>query len=200
MRKLQRGFVHRLMVLLLAVVVIGFVGYTAYKNGQLKLVSPENLEPSPTSEAEQNVSWEEYRNEEAGYSFRYPSDYKLLVNKTLSVDGVEVESNNTTTLVSPYPNGNENTFNLTISHFPKSAVFQNIVQCVGISKEDGRAYDFANVNALIFENTPCGPFGSTIIYFEGNELNYKIELVTQAESADVMHNAEQILSTFRFHN
>ena len=85
-----KGFAHFLLVLLLAFIVVGGIGYYAYKNGQVKLISFQKQTVSPTPTSDETASqaptgdlanWKTYRNEDGEFSFNYPHDAGLFENK-----------------------------------------------------------------------------------------------------------------------
>ena len=43
MNKNQKGFVHIFILIILALIVVGGIGYYAYKNGQIKVIFTQNL-------------------------------------------------------------------------------------------------------------------------------------------------------------
>jgi len=80
--KNNKGFAHLFILVVLALVIFGGIGYYAYKNGQLKLIPSENqaiVSPTPTTGVDETENWKTYTNEEVGFEFKYPSNWQVVL-------------------------------------------------------------------------------------------------------------------------
>lgn len=86
MQKRQQGFsVVEALIILFILGVLGVVGLWVYKSNQNSTNSPHLTNSSETSQSEHKDPSEvlkEYKNEEYGISFKYPSDWKLKEDMT----------------------------------------------------------------------------------------------------------------------
>ncbi len=70
----SKGFVEVLILIILALIVIGGIGYYAYKNGQMKLpnqTAPTNL----TSAPDPTANWETYTSTQFNFSIKHPTSW-----------------------------------------------------------------------------------------------------------------------------
>jgi hypothetical protein len=70
--KNQKGFAEFIIILIIAVVALGLLGFSLYENGKILILSPtETLQSTPVPS--RNVAnWKTYTNDEIGYSIKYP--------------------------------------------------------------------------------------------------------------------------------
>jgi hypothetical protein len=62
----------------------------------------------------------------------------------------------------------------------------------------GQPYLIAGQPALIFVDTPCGPFGSTVIYTAYGQLSYRVEIASRDAYKWVSADIAPILDTVEF--
>ena len=77
MRQNLRGFVHLFVPLILALIVFAGIGYYAYKNGQIKLTSQNNIFPPPTINLEETTNWKTYNNLSNNFQIKYPGGWDV---------------------------------------------------------------------------------------------------------------------------
>jgi len=156
-----------------------------------------------SSQGSQIVNWKIYNNTAGQYSLQYPPEYKVLLNEVVSVDGVTVPAENTLTLVSSTLQDVSTNYVLTINHKPARGLsLAEFVDanswCINISSDNAKPFVFSGRAAFIFEDTPCGPYGSTVIYAVNDELAYEIRITSKASYQNIKNTIDQILSTFTF--
>jgi len=146
-------------------------------------------------------NWKTYANINGGYSLKHPADYKIMENQKGSVDGVIINVPNTTTLISPVlPSLNTNLqISIHYENATKGLTAQQFAQQEGITTKSN-SYVLDGNNGFIFENTPIGPFPSSIIYIFAKNKAYTVTIETSGSYEDVKIFVDQILSTFRFTN
>ena len=72
--KNQKGIIHLFVIIILALAVVGGIGYYAYKNGQIKSIPQGNLSPTPATD--ETANWKTYRNDKLGFELKHPSDFR----------------------------------------------------------------------------------------------------------------------------
>ena len=70
--------------------------------------------------------------------------------------------------------------------------------CAELTLGKSEPFRLNNQQAYIFKDTPCGPFGSTVIYALNHNLVYLIRIETSKSYRDVEFQVKPILDTFRF--
>ena len=115
MKQNARGFVHLLVPLILALIVLAGIGYYAYKNGQIKLIPQGNLSPTPATD--ETANWIEYINTKHSYLVKYPENwiYKELNQDYVYFNPLGVSDNDQS--VSITVTNNKSTINPVIADF-----------------------------------------------------------------------------------
>lgn len=148
-------------------------------------------------------NWKTYTNDVGGYLIKYPKDYELNPGKKYSVDGVSIDDPSITSILSPdFPKVKSN-FQLTISYnATKETNVRNYIDknswCDSITPDSGKQYLLGGAAGLIYEETPCGPWGSTDIYVIKNGYIYHVEIESPTGLDSMRPYFEQILATFVF--
>lgn len=173
-------------------------------------VSPTISQPSPTNtpisvEDSATSTWKTYTSQEGNYSFKYPANVKVYVNEKFSVDGVKIPLKDTVVLLSEVLPGLNTNYQMSINHkLTNSSSLNDFVDknssCTSIESIKGKVYNLGGKQSLIFEDTPCGPYGMSSIYSLNRGLGYIIEIETRAGYSDIKKYTDEILSTFKFTN
>lgn len=202
----QRGLTPILILvgILLIALTVGAAYYLGTKSTAtvIPLPTPQDI-PSP--QPDDTASWKTYVSQEGEYSFKYPLDVKIYENEKFSVDGTKVSIKDTVVVLSEVlPQLNTN-YQMSINHkvtfIPslKDFVDSNI-SCASMESIKGKPYLLGNKEALIFEDTPCGPYGMTSIYSLNKSIGYTIDIESHAGYSQIKKYIEPILSTFEFTN
>ena len=82
MTKNSKGVAHLFILIILALIIVGGIGYYAYKNGQIKLTPLEksSVPPAPTANQAPDGSlanWKTYKNEKYGFELKYPEEFEV---------------------------------------------------------------------------------------------------------------------------
>ncbi|OGM28369.1 hypothetical protein A2962_02795 [Candidatus Woesebacteria bacterium RIFCSPLOWO2_01_FULL_39_61] len=72
--KNQKGIIHLFVIIILALAVVGGIGYYAYKNGQIRLTPPQEFTSQPTPLLESTANWKTYRDKAYGFEFKFPEN------------------------------------------------------------------------------------------------------------------------------
>ncbi|OGM19912.1 hypothetical protein A2714_04210 [Candidatus Woesebacteria bacterium RIFCSPHIGHO2_01_FULL_38_9] len=86
MNKNSKGIAHLSILIVLALVVVGGIGYYAYKNGQIKIPSQNSANvtsPTPTGTNVDITNWKIYSDDRFGFEFSYPSKFTYQNNGNL---------------------------------------------------------------------------------------------------------------------
>lgn len=75
----NKGFVQIIILIFLAAITVGGVGYYIYINGQARLF-PVNYQEGPSSTPTVDItsSWETYKNNELGFELKYPPSMEIV--------------------------------------------------------------------------------------------------------------------------
>jgi hypothetical protein len=81
----SKGFIQILVPILFTIIVLASIGYFAFKNGQIELISSKSPLTSPTPTINQTpaintTNWKTYTNTQYGYKIKYPDTITLLIN------------------------------------------------------------------------------------------------------------------------
>jgi hypothetical protein len=195
-------------VAIFILLALGAIVFLYYQNQQLKNMlanyqSQPTSSPTPAATADPTANWKTYTDSNGKYSFKYPQDYKINENKTVSgVDGVSSPAPNTVQIISSVVESTNGNFSITIMHKDTSSDLQAFVSanssCTSVTPASGTAYKIDSINGLIFKNTPCGPNGSTLLYFVNNKIGYVITIESTIDDNTTELYSNQILSTFKF--
>ena len=194
MKEDQRGFAH---ILILIVVFTGIISLFVFRCKFTK------CEPSPVSQNQESLA--EYVSEMGNYSISYPENYELLIGKERSIDGVKFDSKNSIQITSSDSGGSDNKFTITIrdkqldfSSKSLSDIVSEGSNCLDVSSDKGEIIRISDTDALMFEDTLCGPRGSTIIYALNDKHLYEIEVVSNTDYKNIEDTVRTIISTFKF--
>ena len=207
----QKGFAP-ILILLIVLVLGGIVGGMVYFRGKTNQSSSVYRQPTSsqpqvsivptTSQSDQIVNWKTYSSQT--FSFKYPMEYKLYENQIVSVDGEIVPQQGTIEIVSPLIKSLNTNFTFSITSDQNkiskslSTLVDYISTCSSTSSANGKPYVLGGIQAMIFEDTTCGPVGGTYIYAVNGNLFYIIQVSSHAQYNDIHSYVNQILSTFRF--
>lgn len=153
--------------------------------------------PSPTPD--QTTNWKTYTNTAGQYSIKYSPNYSTYENKTPSVDGVWVNSENTFGMDSGI-------FHLIISfrtvgtNKTLSQLIDEFSACIYIVGNNGKPYIIDSKEGYFYEDTGCGPIGSTDWYVYNKDKLYSITFLSTDSYRNSQDQVTQILSTFKFLN
>lgn len=141
-----------------------------------------------------------YTSIEGGFTIRYPVTVTQHSNVRPSVDGIWVQAPQTETFVGMAPN-----YVLSITWFELAdrTVLRSFTDahrvCSAGPATDGQPFDVAGHAALIFPDTPCGPFATTTYIFTlFAQRGYRMTVETMATYADVQEAVEAIVATLQF--
>ncbi|MDX1417363.1 MAG: hypothetical protein R3293_24375, partial [Candidatus Promineifilaceae bacterium] len=147
--------------------------------------------------------WVTYAAADDRYTISFPAGYEMLENETVSVDGVTHPAPNTLTLVAD--NDSTADFVLTIQHaqYAGETSLEAALQigvgedsCYFAVPENSEPITIGGQEALIFRDTPCGPFGSTLIYTVAGEMIFLITIESSASFGMIEEEIRPILDTF----
>jgi hypothetical protein len=139
-----------------------------------------------------------YTSEQGHFLLQYPQGFELYVDAKPSVDGVVISAPNSISLLSPSsPN-----YLLTIERFPSvgtTSLAELISQtsCI-IDPANGQELTVAGEPALLYPETPCGPYGSSLIFLLHSEDGYLITIQTHAPFDDIADSVTSILATIEW--
>ena len=179
------------IVIVVVIIVLGIVGYFGYKNLYTR--------PSVPQAAIVTSNFKTYTSTIAGYSMKYPEDYKLLENQSYGVDGVMNNNPNTTTLISPTLENLKTNMQIGIHY--ESGVGnlseQAVAKKIGTTIT-GKQYSIGGKNGYMFADTPIGSSGSTILYVEAGNKTFTItvESMGAGYTTGLQKYVDPIFSTF----
>jgi hypothetical protein len=138
-------------------------------------------------------------------SVSHPPDYEAVLDERFSVDGVRAAAPRTLSIRNPAA---DNGFVITVENIvpePRADTMEAQVQqdesCAAAVTPEPLILPSWSPDALIYKNTPCGPFGSTLIFAHDQYSGYTYFRVTVEShvSYDIIApEVEAILRTFRF--
>jgi len=171
MNKNSKRFVHIFVLIILALVVIGGIGYYAYKNGQVKILK-WNI---PTE------NWKTYTNTKYYYSVKYPDDWNFKEDSNVYVYFYPKNESNYQTAISIWTTDKNTIFNPVIGG--EYRIVRNIL--INEQKIDIKKYKKGPPDYYIKASIKNGD--NTFNFRYSNHLNKKYEPYF-----------DQILSTFKF--
>lgn len=203
------------VMLPIVVIVLGLIAVAIYL--VLSNVSPTVPEPEsspttiPADVANKKNSlidysmkdWTEYINENGGYSVKYPKGFTDLEDQLVSVDGVKTQTKNTWTLMSDSALLDSNfIFNITYIDLQEKISLESFVAnndwCSYLSEAKSDTLTIDSKRAFMFKDTPCGPYGSTVVYVINNEIVYLIKIESSRRFAETEKVVNSILSSIEF--
>ena len=141
----------------------------------------------------------EYTNTEGAFSIQYPEEDKIYEDQHPSVDGVVADAPDSVALQHVSTNG----FVLSIAFVPLTegispTDFAASDDTCAVSDLPVESFTLGGENALLFKDTPCGPFGSSIIYATHAQMGYRILIESGGAFQAVKPEVSNILDTFKF--
>lgn len=139
-----------------------------------------------------------YTSDEGYFTFQYPEEYALYVGEKPSVDGVITPLPNSVTIQSPEsPN-----YLLTIEHI----IQVGLHSLIGFVSEAGCELDLASgqevliasETGLLFPDTPCGPYGSSLLFLVHEGIGYRISIESFEPYPALGDSVMSLLSTFQW--
>jgi len=140
-----------------------------------------------------------YNSGAGGFSLRYPATVTQMSDVRPTVDGVLTPAANTVAFVSEAPS-----YVLSITWFDLAdrTVLRRFVnadrECPVSTATTGQPVDLAGYAALLFPDTPCGPFGATYLFAVVDLRGYRITVESMATYAEVQAAVETLLATLEF--
>jgi len=205
--KSSKGFVHLFVIIILALAVVGGIGYYAYKNGQIRF-TPSQKQTIVLPTPDPTVNWKSYRNEKFGYFVKYHDDETIKQNNCgenpNDFNGEEkfVLVPEIADMATCYPlewyasleinvyTGNLSTLDSVKKEFGKD--WEIKYEPVFIDGQEGNRYFLKYANPS--NETGCCPdFQMVRVY--NNNYSYEIVLGNELTFPETF---DQILSTFRF--
>lgn len=183
-----------LEALILLIIITSIAYYLSTQNN--KIVSNQiTATPSPTAIPKKTqvdiTTWKTYINNKGNYSLKYPPNLTLLENQAASVDGVILKAKDAIELL---PTGLRIKFETIEKNQTLNDYLIKNAWCLDITPEKGKSFILDGKQGLIFESTPCGPWGTTEIDVLNKGIIYIIEIENNESEA------RKILSTFHFTN
>jgi hypothetical protein len=210
MGKSKNGYILLLIPIFLVIVIVTVIVFFAYKNGNIQLPSNKSANPSkvplnsptPTVSQMDISNWKTYSNTKFGYSFQYPSHWKVNESKN------KFDLYEQVIAINLPPNaGNKGTLG-EIESWKKDAVVGNKIRNLQYeldeAKESGEKIERISLNENTIYKYEIVTPGKTItkfLFFENNNYLTTVSLTVFLNENDTDNNnkeANQILSTFRF--
>ena len=74
--KNQKGFAHLFLVIAIVVICIGGLLHFSWQKGLIKTNPNQQPSPTPNTSIDETANWNTYKNNEYGFEFKYPPDWK----------------------------------------------------------------------------------------------------------------------------
>jgi hypothetical protein len=167
---------------------------TPTPNETAALQATATSQSSETPTVVQSYTWWK-----GGLSIQFPAEYRLYTEQKPSVDGVVIDLPNGIAIASPSsPN-----FVLSIEFFrleqPRT-LHEFVLDDDGCILDPtlGEEITVASEPAVLFPDTPCGPYGSSILYLARQSIAYRITVETPAPYQEVSASVMALLSTIQW--
>jgi hypothetical protein len=147
----------------------------------------------PSREAEQS-----YTSAGGHFTIQYPADYAFYENQRPSVDGLVVVAPQTVAVYKV----SDPSFILSIEYkqieegLSTEAFAQQDDSCVASSSQKAEII-LDGKPAIQYIDTPCGPYGSTVIYLAHGALGYRFTIEAGTDYRSIEGLVQPILDTFR---
>ncbi|MBC7814381.1 MAG: hypothetical protein H7175_24710 [Burkholderiales bacterium] len=204
----MRTFIKQLgLIILLAIVAAACApnaAPTAPATASLPTTMPVTIHAGTQPEIPTDGGPVTYTSAAGGYTVVYPANYTLYENEKPSVDGVAAPAENTSALYNAGSGDDSNSFVLSIRHSAPPEIEGDVsLQAIASADDpcvsdttEGQDFEVAGQPALIFADTPCGPFGATAIYTLIGDTLYRFTVETTTNYASVQSRIEEILASF----
>jgi hypothetical protein len=136
----------------------------------------------------------------------HPPEYEVLPGVRLSVDGVRLDDPQVLTIHNPAAEGG---FVMTIQNIipdPRTPTMEEQVQqdesCAALVTPEPILFAPWLSDTLIYKNTPCGAYGSTLIYAYDHHTGYtyfRVSVESRVPYDTIATEVEAVLRTFRFY-
>ncbi len=220
--KINRGFTRynsisgfAPILILLIILALGTVGFASYKFGGNKISVPVTILPTLTTDpiSDQTVNWKTYTNTEYGFSFNYPSSWKIMelgstYRKTVLILDLQKEDPRFSNCDSHGPCENSAHIGLNIGLVDTPvADFEEVFWGIGYPKERIINTTINSVEAVQAFNTKSSLYPRGTLYKINSKLqlnatseffNYNDPTNSNAYSKITIDEINQILSTFKF--
>jgi len=166
--------------------------------------SPPTLQPAPTPSSSEQlppstpVLLLTYASEQGHFLIQYPQGFTLFIGEKPSADGVLVANPNSISILSSTsPN-----YLLTIEHFPLAGTrplmqFISDTSCIA-DPALAQQLTIASETALLYPQTTCGPYGSSLIFLLHGDDGYLISIESHTRYQDIAGSVISVLSTLQW--
>ena len=151
--------------------------------------------PTPTADSE-SLS---YISEAGQFSLQYPAQYNLYENAKPSVDGVLAEITDSISLHYVSKNSGLSSFILSIQYEPRptdQTLTEIAEQLCPVQEKEPQSLTIAGQEALLVEDTVCGPSTISFIVFMSDQYLYRISIENNGRFADIEEDVMAVLATF----
>ncbi|OGM23145.1 hypothetical protein A2961_02085 [Candidatus Woesebacteria bacterium RIFCSPLOWO2_01_FULL_39_21] len=212
MNKNSKGVAEIFIIVILSLLIVGGIGYYAYKNAQIRPV-PTTF-PTPTVDVTEN--WKTYKNEKYGFQVNYPTDWIYKEKKE-----EDLAKSKKTSIIQFSPglvfNINPGVFSiqlheieadLTLREFIDTFICQTSPEGSNCSNISEDINGFSTKNGLAankIEYHPKLQFAESLVFKKGGtffelEINFEKPYYEGVSVDERRKMFDQILSTFRFLN
>jgi len=199
--KFQKGFIHLFLLIVLALVVVGGIGFYAYKNGQLGITpSQRQISISPTPDL--TADWKTYVDDYFDFEIKYPSDWQFTKNETNWEYGMQFVWAISPDIIKKDDEGRVIegvSFNVAI-HDSKQTALEELVKVVKDGGGIESSYTVNGISGILLyqENSPFKNSKRKVFVAQKGEIVYSVELVWSKQKPEAEKVLDQILSTFKF--
>jgi len=200
----QKGFTP--IIILFVVILLGVAGYIGYIKGYFKKIPSETtLTPSPVPiSTPDTLNWKTYTNNQYGFSFKYPNDWKFEdrtprqisgeVNVLAIASNVANSKNGSLFLFNVYKMDKENLEEWVISHSPSG----DGIPYFYLLKDWYKKSITNGLESIVTESHyPEGKYAQNIsVILSKNKIAYTITMVNPFPEEKMIF--DQIVSTFKF--
>jgi hypothetical protein len=153
----------------------------------------------PVTDQPEDESYQVYQNENGQFSLQYPNSAILYENQQTSVDDVVSSAVNTIAIQDISFDGS--VLNLTYFTLPDDTTLADFIRlendCLELSSLAGQSFSLQGHEALLFQDTNCGPYGATFIYTTAGNIGYRFTIETHENYSATAHFLDPILSSFQ---
>jgi hypothetical protein len=207
--KNQKGIIHFLLILGIAIIALSLIGFNLYKSGRILTTLPQVTSPTPNEEMDETASWKTY-NSRLGYSVRFPSDWFATLDPAI-VDGDIIYN-----LQEFYEvRSGENQSNSGLSSLIVIGIEKFELPQLGLNPQstpeqvaqalDGKTANVFEQKTITVDDRPAIYRDIEImkerrvnVYVPFNDVAYVLSLASESFGDNDKKQFDQILSTFRF--